>query len=101
MQEDIQRRIATEEALATGAVFDKSYVDIMFEREGQVLQDWRIKAAQDLAIRKHRRNAAYSSTAAAEDAAATATEAAPAEGGEGGVGEAAAGAIGAVGVGAA
>ncbi|KAF8453480.1 mitochondrial ribosomal protein S25-domain-containing protein [Terfezia claveryi] len=86
LEEDIQRRIAIEEALSTGAVFDKYYMDIVFEREGQVLQDWRIKAAQDLAIRKHRRNAAYSSTVAAEDAAA-AGAAGQAEGAEGAVGE--------------
>lgn len=89
LEEDIQRRIATEEALSTGAVFDKHYMDIIFEREGKVLQDWRTKAAQDLAIRKHRRNAAYSSTAAAEDAAATAGALQGVEGDE----QAAAGAI--------
>lgn len=82
MEQDILRRISTEEALSTGAIFDKYYMDIMFEREGKALQDWRVKAAQDLAIRKHKRNAAYSSTAAAEDAAAAGgTTEGPAEGG--------------------
>ncbi|KAF8469067.1 mitochondrial ribosomal protein S25 [Kalaharituber pfeilii] len=81
LQEDIERRIATEEALAVGAVFDKSYFDIVFEREGQVLQDWKTKAAQDLALRKHKRNAAYSSTSLGEDAAAQ-VEGAAAEGTE-------------------
>lgn len=79
MQEDITRRIAAEEAMAVGAVFDKHYVDIMFEREGKVVEDWRVKAAGDLALRKHRRNAAYTSTSAEEDGMTAAAAAAGTE----------------------
>ena len=82
LEQDIQKRVAAEEALSVGAIFDTPYFDIMFEREGQVLREWRNKASQDLAIRKHRRNAAYSSTAAAEDAAAAAAAKPPTEGPE-------------------
>lgn len=47
-----------------------------------MLREWRSKASQDLAIRKHRRNAAYASTAAAEDAAAAAAAKPPTDGAE-------------------
>ena len=72
LQQDIERRIAVEEARHVGSSFDKAYIDIMFEREQKVLQEWRTKAAQDLALRKHKRNAAYSTTSMDEDLAAAA-----------------------------
>lgn len=76
LQEDIKRRIAAEEAMAVGARFGKSYIEVGLEVEGKVLADWRTKAAVDLALRKHRRNAAYTSTSAEEDEAIAATAAA-------------------------
>lgn len=75
MQEDIERRVAKEEALAVGATFGKSYLDIGIELEAQALEQWKAKALASLEL-KRGRQAAFSGTATEEDDT-TATEAAP------------------------
>ncbi|KAL7271202.1 mitochondrial ribosomal small subunit component [Rhizina undulata] len=80
MAEDIERRVALEEALAVGAEFGKSYIDIGVEMEHKVLLEWREKAVEDILLRRHRQMAAYSSsveedeTPAADAAAVDALE---------------------------
>lgn len=59
MREDIERRVAAEEAKAVGATFGKTYWDIGIELEGQVLEKWKEQATQ-LAILKKGRIAAMS-----------------------------------------
>lgn len=74
MQEDIERRVAREEALAVGATFGKSYLDIGVELEAQALEQWKTKALAFLEL-KRGRQAAFGGTAIEEDE--TATVAAP------------------------
>lgn len=57
MKEDIERRVALEEAKAVGATFGKTYWDLGVELEGQVLEKWKEQASQ-LAILKKGRIAA-------------------------------------------
>lgn len=60
MKQDIERRIAVEEALAVGAKFGRSYLEISIELESQVLDEWREKAQEFLQLRRTRLAAAYS-----------------------------------------
>ena len=48
MQEDVERRVAKEEALATGAVFGKSMVQVGGELEDQAYERWREYAENTL-----------------------------------------------------
>jgi small subunit ribosomal protein S23 len=59
MQEDIERRVAAEEARAVGAKFGKSYIEIGIELEEKALQQWKEKAIQLLQL-KRGRQAAFS-----------------------------------------
>ncbi|KAF8535653.1 mitochondrial ribosomal protein S25-domain-containing protein [Trichophaea hybrida] len=71
MQEDIERRVASEEALAVGAKFGKSYLDIGIELEGRALDEWKAKALALLQL-KRGRQAAFSGAAAEEEEPAAA-----------------------------
>lgn len=62
MQEDIERRVAAEEARAVGAKFGKSYIEIGIELEEKALQQWKEKAIQLLQL-KRGRQAAFSGAA--------------------------------------
>ena len=66
MQEDIERRIAMEEAKATGATFGKSYIDIGVELEAKALEDWKAKAIALLQLKAGQR-AAFSGGQQVED----------------------------------
>lgn len=44
--EAVEKRIAMEEAMAFGAQFNKSQVEVGLELEAKVIADWRIKALQ-------------------------------------------------------
>jgi small subunit ribosomal protein S23 len=68
MQEDIERRVATEEALAVGAQFGKSYMEIGLDLERKALEDWKNKASELLTLRRGRQ-AAFSGAAAEEEEA--------------------------------
>jgi small subunit ribosomal protein S23 len=59
MQEDIERRVAAEEARAVGANFGKSYIELGIELEEKALQQWKEKAIQLLQL-KRGRQAAFS-----------------------------------------
>ena len=66
MEQDIERRVAEEEARAVGATFGKSYIEIGIELEGKALDQWKEKAHQLLTL-KRGRAAAFSGSSAAED----------------------------------
>lgn len=55
MREDIERRVAAEEALAVGAKFGKSYLEIGIEMEEKALEAWRKSATADI-LRRRQRN---------------------------------------------
>ena len=59
LQEDVQRRVAKEEAAATGAYFGKSVLDIGMELEDQEFERWKAKALVDAELLKQRQAAVY------------------------------------------
>jgi len=69
MQEDIERRIASEEAAAVGAKFGKSYLEIGIELENKALEEWKKKALALLQLRRGRQ-AAFSGASSEEEPAA-------------------------------
>ncbi|MCJ1424152.1 mitochondrial ribosomal small subunit component [Sticta canariensis] len=60
LQEDVERRVAKEEALATGAYFGKSAVEIGMELEDKEYERWRDWANKQFVEETQRRLAAYS-----------------------------------------
>lgn len=74
MQEDIERRIATEEARATGAHFGKGYMDIGLELEAKALADWKTKAIELLTLKAGQRAAFSGGTEVEEDVVAAPVE---------------------------
>jgi len=52
MQEDIERRVAAEEARAVGATFHKSYVELGVELEQQYIERWAEEAKRVIRARK-------------------------------------------------
>lgn len=50
-QEEVERRVAQEEALATGAYFGKSFLEVGMELEDRTYEEWKqwaLKSAADL-----------------------------------------------------
>lgn len=54
MEEDIERRIAKEEALHVGAYFGKGALEVSFELEQKQMDKWKEDAAAELQLRKSR-----------------------------------------------
>lgn len=59
LQEDIQRRVAQEEALATGAYFHKSTLEVGMELEDRQFEEWKAWAIKEVQLGEQRRNAMY------------------------------------------
>lgn len=60
LQEDVERRVAKEEALATGAYFGKSALEIGMELEDKEYERWRSKAEKQMVEKRQKRFAMYS-----------------------------------------
>ncbi|OCK77805.1 mitochondrial ribosomal protein [Lepidopterella palustris CBS 459.81] len=58
--EDVQRRVAKEEALATGAYFGKGVLEIGMELEDQAYENWKAWAQKQIDIEKQNREQLYS-----------------------------------------
>jgi len=58
-EEDIERRIAKEEALSTGAYFGKSILEIGMELEDQAYESWKQWATKEIQVIEQQRSAAY------------------------------------------
>lgn len=58
-QEDVERRVAKEEALSTGAYFGKSVLEIGMELEDKIYEDWKAWATEEITVIEQQRNAAY------------------------------------------
>ncbi|MCJ1390460.1 mitochondrial ribosomal small subunit component [Xylographa bjoerkii] len=59
LQEDVERRVAKEEALATGAYFGKSMLEVGMELEDREYERWREWAARDIIEAKQRQASMY------------------------------------------
>ena len=59
LQEDVQRRVAQEEALAAGAYFHKSTLQVGMELEDRQFEEWKAWAMKEVQLAEQRRNAMY------------------------------------------
>lgn len=59
LQEDVERRIAREEALSTGAYFGKSALDIGMELEDKEYENWKRWAEKEILTKQQRQAAMY------------------------------------------
>ena len=59
LQEDVQRMVAQEEALATGAYFHKSTLEVGMELEDKQFEEWKAWAIKEIQLADQRRNAMY------------------------------------------
>lgn len=60
--EDIERSVAREEALSTGAYFGKGPMEIGLELEDQAFEEWKVWAIREAAAVKQAQGAMYSGT---------------------------------------
>jgi small subunit ribosomal protein S23 len=61
--EEVERRVAKEEALSTGAYFGKSVLEVGMELENSAYEDWKVWAAQQIQEAKQQASAMYSGPA--------------------------------------
>lgn len=59
LQEDVERRIAKEEAMSTGAYFGKSALDIGMELEDKEYERWKEWATKEVTIFEQKQAALY------------------------------------------
>ncbi|KAL8796739.1 MAG: hypothetical protein Q9182_007316 [Xanthomendoza sp. 2 TL-2023] len=59
LQQDIERRIAREEAMATGAYFGKTTLQIGMEMEDKIFEEWKAWASAQVTLQEQRRAAMY------------------------------------------
>lgn len=58
-QEDVQRRVAQEEAASTGAYFHKSTLDVGMELEDKQFEEWKAWATKEVQLAEQQRSAMY------------------------------------------
>ena len=75
LQEDVERRIAREEAISTGAYFGPSKLDIGMELEDQEYERWKLWAQKEVEQIEQRKAAMYHGGDMNEDMALEANEA--------------------------
>lgn len=61
-QEDVERRIAKEEAEATGAYFSKSTLEVSMDIEDKIYENWKTWALKEISVAEQTREAAYTGT---------------------------------------
>ena len=59
LQEDVERRVAREEAISTGAHFGKSALDIGMELENKEFDSWKEWASSQVALAQQKQAAMY------------------------------------------
>lgn len=69
LQEDVERRVAKEEATSTGAYFGKSALDIGMELEDKEYEKWKVWATNEVALADQRQAALYTGGDENEDMA--------------------------------
>jgi hypothetical protein len=71
-EEDVERRVAKEEALSTGAYFGKSTLEIGMELEDQAYEEWKAWAVKEVELLTQQRDAAYTTFDTGDEDATTA-----------------------------
>lgn len=66
-QEDVERRVAKEEALATGAYFGKSMLEVGMELEDKTYEGWKAWALQEIEVIGQQRTSQYTGNELAEE----------------------------------
>lgn len=69
LQEDVERRVAKEEAMSTGAYFGKSALDIGMELEDKEYEKWKEWATKEVALAEQRQAAMYTGGGESEEMA--------------------------------
>lgn len=69
LQEDVERRVAKEEAMSTGAYFGKSALDIGMELEDKEYEKWKEWATKEVALAEQRQAAMYTGGVESEEMA--------------------------------
>jgi hypothetical protein len=72
-EEDVERRVAKEEALSTGAYFGKSTLDIGMEMEDQAYEEWKAWAIKEVDAMERQKDAVYTNFDNPDDDDTTAT----------------------------
>ncbi|OAQ88896.1 ribosomal protein S25, mitochondrial [Purpureocillium lilacinum] len=78
--EEIEKRVAIEEARHVGAYFGKSRLDVGMQLEDQEFENWKIWAGKETANREARQNSEIETFGLEDDAETAVDAAAPAEG---------------------
>ncbi len=68
-QEDVERRVAKEEALATGAYFGKSQLEIGMELEDKTFESWKEWAIKEIEVIQQQRTSLYTGSELADEEA--------------------------------
>lgn len=67
-EQEVERRVAKEEALSTGAYFGKSRIEIGLELEDKVHESWKQWSLKEIAGQQQRNESAYTGIEAEADA---------------------------------
>lgn len=67
-EEDVERRVAKEEALSTGAYFGKSILEVGMELEDKSYEAWKEWATKEIQIIDQQRSSAYTGLDTVEEA---------------------------------
>ena len=66
-EEEVERRVAKEEAMWTGAYFGKSFLEIGMQLEDKVYEGWKEWASKEIEAAERNRDAAYTSIPDADE----------------------------------
>ena len=69
LQEDVERRVAKEEAMSTGAYFGKSALDIGMELEDKEYEKWKEWATKEVTVQEQKKAAMYTGVAESKESA--------------------------------
>lgn len=69
LQQDVERRVAKEEAISTGAYFGKSALDVGMELEDREYERWKEWATNEILLAEQRQTAMYTGDAESGDMA--------------------------------
>ncbi len=70
-EEDVERRIAKEEALSTSAYFGKSVLEVGMELEDKAYESWKAWAMNEIEVQERQRATAYTDTSTVEEDSAS------------------------------